>query len=415
MTAFRRETSISALAAAATRAPDHIKAHPRRSGLLRSVPPSLVKAWLKKYRGHAWFARWLLCGNSPPAGVTVATAAQVRGCRAAWDWIEHCARAGVSIDQYYHWFETEDGQPPKLPGLEYLKWLYGGVDPTGVFVVPEALQRLREEMKPDRICAAAGVHLRTWQAWRRDPALRDAVNGITAAVRESASLEPWDQVQHQAKKKMMAYAKAATAKASCQRAHISPAHCYKLVMEADALGLRDELEDYLNCRGRYGGRRGKATGLTAPSFFVPSRAMWKFRRVAEKAVAKQRMFLFDDLPGLDAWVVAWVSPSEEYSRRGRPLPAWLRSDTVSAALDAGHPHPPPTAPKPDKREPGRPDQNREIIAYATALWEREPDLTQKEVLSRFKQERHDHPIFSNKDPHHAFRTALQRARELQSQ
>src|SRR5262249_21265927 len=137
MRAFREEASIRATARASDQPEE-------------SVSGCYLVNLKREYRRYPWFERWLLRGEDPPPGVTVATAKQVAACRAAWDWVRHCLRGGFHPNTYKNWIKFG-----LIPDARWLRWLYGAPTPEGAFVVPPALQKLRKELSLTGISAAA--------------------------------------------------------------------------------------------------------------------------------------------------------------------------------------------------------------------------------------------------------------------
>jgi hypothetical protein len=250
MLAFRQQSGVRAIARGSARVTAWVTA-PWSRPPGDNVSHSVVCSWLRRYETLPWFRRWLLMGEAPPQGITVATARQIRRCRKAWDYVAHCSRAGISAQTYLAWFRR--GQ---IPDVAWVRWLYGAPPPATAFIINAALQRLRRQMA----CTGA----------------RDIADVDSACAR-----------------------RAGVAVLDVTRA-------------AQRVGVERELQQYLRGEDPYHHRRG---GLLAPNFFVPTADMLAFRTVVAETMAQEAVWRLKELPGFDAWFLDWTMPRGKLGQR----------------------------------------------------------------------------------------------------
>src|SRR5207249_4058771 len=71
------------------------------------------------------------------------------------------------------------------------KWLFGGEDPPGVFVVSERLQRLRDLRSQRGILKTASIDARLLTYWNEHPHLKAGLEDMRLSVRSPrASIQP---------------------------------------------------------------------------------------------------------------------------------------------------------------------------------------------------------------------------------
>jgi hypothetical protein len=96
--------------------------------------------------------------------------------------------------------------------------------------------------------------------------------------------------------------------------------------------------------------------------------------------------------------------AQELSAAGGVIPALPSPASGGASsADSGH----------GRRSGGRPNQNSGLLDFAQDAQARNPNLTDKEVLAQFRQLNPAHPIFTRRNPLHAFREARSSARKDQ--
>jgi hypothetical protein len=314
MHAFRRESRAKAILRAAHRTAHQVAAESqkhRRYG--QQVSVRLAVTWLKRYRPQAWFRAWLLCGEAPPSNVTVATLGQIRFCRKAWDFTAHCRSARlVPTTSYCRWIGHRT-----LPDLGWLKWLFGDLEPDGIFVVSLALQALRRERLQDHVRAAAGIGKRPFYAWKRNRQLSRALGVIVAVVEQGkapAGAQELDGLHTRTRNRMMAFARAGTLRECHRRSKTSPVVYYQALRKAEASGVRQDLQRYIEApTPRHGPARH---GLVTKTLFVPTPGMIAFRAAAIRARAHwPGLAELWRLQGIDKWFSDWTAPTAWRGRR----------------------------------------------------------------------------------------------------
>jgi hypothetical protein len=268
-----------------------------------------------QYREHAWFLDWLRHGKKAPADVIIPTLRNIRGCRAAWDWIRHCLQAEIHPGTYVLWMVRR-----MVPGLSWRRWLYGAPAPEGVFVVPVAARRLRKEASQKGICAGAGLDESTILKWKKSDALKAALQALVSVVAEGQSpetVEQWMSLDPRTREAMLAYAKAATRGAVLRRAGLDASKHSALFRAARLCGAEELLQQYVTCTGPFAKEKNRQAGLAAENFFIPSQDMLAFRKVAAAAMARHRVWSLKSLPGFDAWFDDWTMPRDKLGSRSR--------------------------------------------------------------------------------------------------
>lgn len=313
MRAVREEARLSSIANATQRSVEQLSAT-RAKRLAPRVSVPLICSWFDSLAEHEWFRPWLLRGQRVPDEVTVATRELVRRARRAWDYVAHLRATGVrDRGTYPRWLA-------EFPNQSYLRWLYGGPNPEGVFVVPLRLQRLRNESTETAICLAAEPKLgpHTPGLWRRSEFLRGLLQVLMAKASHGGTAVGPDALAKgdpRTLRAMFAYARAATVNARCVRAGLHASNYSTLIRGAERVGAKADLDLYLNAKRPQGDWR-KCRSVFSARLFVPSPAMLEFR---SGAIAAGAQVLFAaDLPGLEEWFLDWVVPRATSGRRYKP-------------------------------------------------------------------------------------------------
>src|SRR5438093_4737029 len=104
-----------------------------------------------------------------------------------------CLDATLHPQDSYHWWMKAVllGQRPLIERPEWHKWLFGGEDPPGVFVVSERLQRLRDLRSQRGILKTASIDARLLTYWNEHPHLKAGLEDMRLSVRSPrASIQP---------------------------------------------------------------------------------------------------------------------------------------------------------------------------------------------------------------------------------
>jgi hypothetical protein len=304
-------------------------------------------------REYDWFFPWLLRGALPPATVYVAPPAGIAWARKAWDYMAHCRVSQTTIYNYGRWF-----QRGLLPGLPWWKWLYGGPAPEGVFVVNEAMQKLRQERSRKAVWQAAKVSKRSLQLWDKDSRASEALGAALAAASKGghpsalACCPAWQELSAKTQEAMWRFAKEATVTACSTRAGIGAETFTNQLHEASRLAAGELLRRHVAIEDR--GKEHKQAGLVAPNFFIPTPAMLRFRKAAIEAGRGMPRDL-EKRAGFDAWFGDWITPRPMNGKRHSP-----EARIGELALQAVPPVP-PVLPLPQTESPkakrGRPPRS----------------------------------------------------------
>jgi len=307
MQAFRKEATIIAILAAATRPQNGIA---WRKDYRVDVGEALLSYWRRMYATYSWFDHWLLRGEDAPPEVTVATAQQIQRCARGWDFATFCKRLGTRANAtYVLWLKRK-----LIPNCAWLKWLYGAPEPTEAFVVSSELQRLRREMGKKAILKAVGLDLaRLWQ-WERSPETSGPMKAILAGG-DATTMEQWECLHANTRQHMEAIRKAMSLDECCSRAQVSKSKYYVLLAHADRCGVKAELEKYLKIEPPYEATKSRRSGLVSAHFFIPTPDMLRFREEAIREGAQQQIWSLQNLPGLDEWFIDWTAPKAYRGRR----------------------------------------------------------------------------------------------------
>jgi hypothetical protein len=282
-----------------------------------AVPGGLLRKWLKHYGKLAWFWRWLLRGEDPPAGVQIATEGQAARMRAWCDYARHCKTAGVKVgDTFTEWLRGG-----KIPDVGWLLWLFGWPEPAGAFVVSAKLQKLRQERTPTAICApeAADIDYSTYRKAKRKPRVQEALAQaleIAGAAGHPSRAGVGSDLPAETMRWVWSYADAATLKACCKRANLLPSTYHEALRQADTLGVAADLRDYLENGPRWQGAGARLTGLVAANLFIPSEYMLAFREAACREMAEQNITaLAREVPLFREWFLDWAVTQVHKGRR----------------------------------------------------------------------------------------------------
>jgi hypothetical protein len=307
MLAFRKESRIRAILAAAKRSDEQLQTMWRKD-CRKDVGEALLSYWRNELARHQWFERWLLIGEDTPACVRVVTAQEYRRCSCAWDFAAFCKRLSMrTAGTYVQWISRG-----LIPSLDWLKWLFGAPPPPDAFVVELGLQKLRHEQSRKGILQAAGLSTVSIWAWERDARTSSIIRAILAGD-NPAAVDGWKELPANIQRRLGAVFRAASETACCARAHLSRSGYYNALREAERGGLKNELIRYLRREEPYDSKA--RSGMVAPNFFIPTKEMLRFREQAELAGAKQTVWPLYELPGVDAWFADWTAPRAHRGRR----------------------------------------------------------------------------------------------------
>jgi hypothetical protein len=333
METFRDHSHVAAVADASIRSEEQRRTswQPDYAG---HVTKQLVWSWQKKHRDLEWFDPWLTRGEDAPAGITIATADQVRRCGKAWDFIGLCGRAGLTADgTYTKWIKAK-----RIPDPDWLKWLYGAPAPESSFVVGPALQRLRIERSLSSIRRASKVSMTALEHWKKTPHLKARLDEAIAAGHRahrkpagSAWSDEWNALPRRTRSLMLGFARARSAGECCERAEVTRSHADNLLVEARQRGVEKDLREFLGLDGKY--HEFPQRGLVRPNFFIPSEAMLAFRKVALEEWTVQRIAELKSLPAFEEWFLDWARPGAMDGRR--PSLSAMRRQTASAVPASG--------------------------------------------------------------------------------
>lgn len=284
MLAFRGEATIQAILRAARRSNEQLRMQWGK-GKREHVSDALLSNWRRQFKQYPWFDRWILRGETPPSDVTVVTVQQARRASRAWDFSTFCSDLGIHCDgNYVLWLRKK-----QIPDLRLLKWLFGFRPPEGVYIVSEALQRLRHEngwkgilmeLKERGIPDQAII----WK-WQGNERTAGSINSIMCGGKGEDE-EGWEKLGEETRRQMIVLQKVVSLDDCLRRAKLSKSQYYAELVEADVCLAKAELVAYLASDGRYSPPGKKRTsqdnakrvnnrqcGLVAPNFFIPTRNM----------------------------------------------------------------------------------------------------------------------------------------------
>lgn len=332
---FRKETQVKAISEATggrrTKDETWVGSQERT---LDKVDVRMINYWRslyrEKYPDEEWFERWLLRGQDPPPRIKVVAADDARRCAAAWDYLWLAEDAGIESPQvtYSNWF---DRSPSDIPGgearLPWLLWLYRrkGYRHAPAFVVTPKLQVYRRRGTVKAIINAAKLRKETVLSWRRDQAIRNLLEEAIQAARQGgkAGSEEFRRLPPHTQAGMHRYAALSTKAARCRDEQwgegVGPTtgELDTLLREANEQGVKQDLLDYLEYEGAYGGIASRRQrGLLNGKLFVATQALCDFHERAVKEWSKQRISELEQLPGFDNWFLSWVVP-QKGNLRGR--------------------------------------------------------------------------------------------------
>ena len=311
--------SVETIAAASRRDAARIEKSKRR--LSETVSAGLIYQWLRAWRGLEWYEAWQIRKIAPPAGVFIATREEVARCRAAWDWRRICQSVKLDVqDGFNYWILRR-----RIPDRRLLRWLFGWLAPKDVLILPEPVQRLREEMSMRGILRAAGEAATTIRYWTEHPKLKRALDDVAAFVQAPRhSVEPlspaWRErhaeVRTDTVKRMSAYADAQRRVKCFERAGLHPSSYSQVRDEARRLGVLAELDKYLKFEQPYSWEQSMKSGLVAGGrMYLASSGMWLFRAEAEGLRTKQGIPQLEVLPHFDDWFYDWTRPHADGGKR----------------------------------------------------------------------------------------------------
>src|SRR5262245_6388416 len=257
MLAFRGEATIQASLRAARRSNEQLRMQWGK-GKREHVSDALLSNWRRQFKQYPWFDRWILRGETPPSNVTVVTVQQSRRASHAWDFATFCADLisaqrkgrrsgrgpGIRCDgNYVLWLRKK-----QIPDLRLLKWLFGFRPPEGVYIVSEALQRLRHEngwkgilmeLKERGIPDQAII----WK-WQGDERTAGSINSIMCGGKGEDG-KGWEQLDEETQRQMMVLQKVVSLDDCLRRAKLSKSQYYAELVEADVCLAKAELVAYL--------------------------------------------------------------------------------------------------------------------------------------------------------------------------
>lgn len=320
MLKFQGEAAVRAILKAAVR-PEAERWRHDSKGV---VGEALLSDWRKRVNDHPWLENWLLRGEDPSSSVRVLSASVVMRARRAWDYgsICHALQPRISVDTYDQWFSRG-----LIRRIEWLKWLFGWQEPTGMFVVTAPLRELRKQTSHKVVLAAAGFRESTVWSWGQSPRndLRAAASVAKAILAGSdpETVEGWGGVTSEAQQSLRALEEAASLEKRLERAGMSRSAYSKQLDKAAQCGAKELLLKYLRTEEPFTDHETRQSGLVAPNFFIPTDAMDRFRdeairrAEAENKNASPNLWALAQLSGFDAWFADWTIPK---ARRGKRHP-----------------------------------------------------------------------------------------------
>jgi hypothetical protein len=173
-----------------------------------------------------------------------------------------------------------------------------------VFIVGPKLQSLRREQTPMGICKAAGIDYSGFRKSKKKDKVQHALNRAIQVAKMPGHPNRGgigDALAPATLKWIWAYADAATLRRCLARAGLLSPIYFRELRKAERIGAGEDLSDYLTNTKHWQGGDARLIGLITPRLFVPSEIMLKFRRVASKAMAKDRVGRLTRLPGFGEW------------------------------------------------------------------------------------------------------------------
>jgi hypothetical protein len=282
---------------------------PKVSRELKDKDPHTTEAreqhWRKLHGMFDWFRRWLF-GKAAPSNVKVATLDQMQRCRKAWDYRGIIAELRLTDQTFYRWVRSRQFTPDPA----WLKWLFGGSTPRGVFLLQENLQRLRKETRVSAILKAAGLSEENLREWEKK-GLKKTVKAARRMANRRGNKREFERayadLPTRTRDNIWAFAMAGRLVERCKRAGISTNHYHNLRSEARRCGVLADVEAFI--KGAKESSVGKAFrgGLVAPRLYQVTQDIRRFQERAAKLAVQQRMSELD-LPGLDNWFLDSVVP-----------------------------------------------------------------------------------------------------------
>jgi hypothetical protein len=359
---FRNAAQVKSIAAASVRKPDFlwVSSQPRRE---KTVPTDMIHYWLRdyrqKYRGQDWFEGWLLRGEDPPPHITIPKMEEVRRCARAWDYVSLARAARMRrASDYELWFRRAT-IPVGQDRSAWLLWLYSskGYRRAPAFVVVPKLQAYRRRGSAKAIRKAARLNERTVRAWRRDPMMWAILEEVIDAARRGGNpnSEAFRSLSAATQEAMRRYAASTTRTARCKAAGLHTVEFDTLRREAEDRGVNKELQDFLDYRGNFQEiKLRRKLGLLNGKLFVPSDEFCTFHERAAEEWVRQGIAPLVQLPGFDAWFLAWVTPADPRGRR-RALAAAVATTPISdGKLLESSPSPPKLPSRTETTQPPRP-------------------------------------------------------------
>jgi hypothetical protein len=310
MWSFRREATINAICRAA-------RISKRMHRRLRDRDHASYLKYLHRHREVDWFRNWLLRGTSEPPDVKTATPNQIQRASRAWDFVVMRQHPDVRVSEaaFERWFRNgliPDGDRRTA----FVDWLYGA-ELAAWTVITEPMRRLRGERTTEGICAAAKVSQAAVNAWRNDPARKEALAFVLQAARKSTRSRPesligekaWGELDPRTRDAMWRFAQAANLTRCAERARVFKQEYgnwlrYARRLSGDAVA--DRLKRYLDGEPDASFR---SHGILMDKLYFPTPAMLRFRKIARGERARQNISgLMSELPCVQQWMLAWAVP-----------------------------------------------------------------------------------------------------------
>jgi hypothetical protein len=350
MLAFRKASSVRETEA-------YIRQQ-QENGVLPDDFKPLPYTLLSRLRAHhpqeTWIGPWLrgadATGDDAPA--FIASAADIRHCRHAWDYaaILDDPSVNASFNAYRDGLELF----PTKEFAKWVEWLYGGPSPEGFYAVPESVLELRERRTEAGIRRAAGVSKAFLHRCKKDPSKCQALNDAVAEASKGSlgkgpqNSKAWDalfgvrrnkQGLTKTERGMLRYAQKSTW--SSALGDVMSEGAWRKIKETAARnGCNTQLlwlvEGELSANAGVVtlSRNQRAELVTVrcdadnpdrgdgdnpdARLFIPPGWMWKFRRVASSRAAREIATIRGKLPSIElfhAWLLDWTLPQDDYRSR----------------------------------------------------------------------------------------------------